>query len=100
MEETWRFQQEAIVAAVETGAAQKVLDLPLPELGPYSLAFSRSGRHALLGGNKGHLAVMEWQKAHLTSEIQVSSGAGWGACSMVLTSRGSSTAASTSCTQH
>lgn len=71
IEETWRFQQQDIVAAVETGAAAKVFDLSLPQLGPYNVAFSRSGRHMLLGGLKGHLAVMEWQQSHLTCEVQV-----------------------------
>ncbi len=55
----------------ETGAAQKVFDLDLPELGPYNLAFNRSGRHMLLGGRKGHLAIMEWQQRHLVCEVQV-----------------------------
>lgn len=55
----------------EVGAAQKVFDLDLPELGPYNLAFTRSGRHLLLGGRKGHLALMEWQQRHLVCEVQV-----------------------------
>lgn len=58
----------------ETGAAQKVFDLDLPELGPYNLCFTRSGRHMLLGGRKGHLAIMEWQQRHLVCEVQVSTG--------------------------
>ncbi len=55
----------------EKGAAQKVFDLDLPELGPYNLGFTRSGRHMLLGGRKGHLAIMEWQQRHLVCEVQV-----------------------------
>ena len=55
----------------ETGAAKKVFDLDLPELGPYNLTFTRSGRHMLLGGRKGHLALMEWQQRHLVCEVQV-----------------------------
>jgi U3 small nucleolar RNA-associated protein 7 len=71
MEDTWRFKQEDIAAATEYGAAKKVIHLDLPELGPYKCAFSRSGRHMVLGGAMGHLAVMEWQRAHLTCEVQV-----------------------------
>ena len=71
MEETWRFKQEDIAAATERGAANKIVHLDLPELGPYKCAFSRSGRHMVLGGARGHLAVMEWQRAHLTCEVQV-----------------------------
>jgi U3 small nucleolar RNA-associated protein 7 len=71
IEETWQIQQQQIVAAVEQGAARKAFDLLLPDLGPYRCAYSRAGRHMLLGGAKGHLAVMEWQSGHLTCEVQV-----------------------------
>lgn len=71
MERTWRFQQQAIVKAAEAGAARKVFDLSLTELGPYSLDVSRSGRHMLLGGRKGHLALMDWQRMHTVCEVQV-----------------------------
>ena len=71
IEETWQIKQQQIVAAVEQGAARKAFDLSLPELGPYSIAYSRNGRHMVLGGAKGHLAVMEWQTGHLTCEVQV-----------------------------
>lgn len=30
-----------------------------------------AGKHMVLGGAKGHLAVMEWSKAHLVTELQV-----------------------------
>lgn len=79
IEETWQIQQQQIVAAVEQGAARKAFDLQLPQLGPYSIAYTRSGRHMVLGGARGHLAVMEWQRSHLTCEVQVGAGtAGWG----------------------
>ena len=63
--------QEDIVQEAEVGAARKVFDLDLPELGPYNLAFTRSGAHLLLGGRKGHLALMDWQQRHLICEVQV-----------------------------
>jgi hypothetical protein len=72
IEETWQIQQQQIVAAVEQGAARKAFDLSLHDLGPYRCAYSRAGRHMVLGGAKGHLAVMEWQSGHLTCEVQVS----------------------------
>ncbi|KAF6265288.1 WD40-repeat-containing domain protein [Scenedesmus sp. NREL 46B-D3] len=71
IEETWQIQQQQIVGAVEQGAARKAFDLSLPDLGPYRCAYSRAGRHMVLGGTKGHLAVMEWQSGHLTCEVQV-----------------------------
>ncbi|KAI7836421.1 hypothetical protein COHA_009721 [Chlorella ohadii] len=71
MERTWRFSQADIVQAVEAGAARKAFDLQLPALGPYSLSFTRSGRHMLLAGRKGHLALMDWQRHRLVCEVQV-----------------------------
>ena len=52
--------------------ARKVFDLKLSDLGPYNVAFTRSGRHMLLGGRKGHLALMDWQRMHSVCEVQVS----------------------------
>ncbi len=57
--------------AVEAGAARKAFDLSLPQLGPYTLSFTRSGRHMLLAGRKGHLALMDWQRSRLICEVQV-----------------------------
>eukprot|EP00775_Hariotina_reticulata_P010913 gene10913-11067_t len=71
IEETWQIQQQQIVNAVEQGAARKAFDLALPELGPYSMSYSRSGRHMVIGGMKGHLAVMDWQTGQLSCEVQV-----------------------------
>jgi hypothetical protein len=48
----------------------QIFDLNL-DLGPYNCAYSRNGRHLLLGGRKGHLALMDWEKASLEMEIQV-----------------------------
>lgn len=74
IEETWQIQQQQIVSAVEQGAARKAFDLQLPDLGPYCAAYTRAGRHMVLGGARGHLAVMEWQRGHLTCEVQVCVG--------------------------
>lgn len=56
---------------MEEGAARRAFDLSLPALGPYNLDFSRSGRHLLLAGRKGHLALMDWQRSRLICEVQV-----------------------------
>ena len=72
MERTWRFGQEDLVREVEVGAAAKAFDLSLPDLGPYNLDFTRSGRYMLLGGRKGHLGILDWQRAHLVTELQAS----------------------------
>ncbi|PNW74954.1 hypothetical protein CHLRE_12g502800v5 [Chlamydomonas reinhardtii] len=72
VERTWNFKQQDIVAAVDVTAARKAFDLSLPELGPYGgLAFTRNGRFMLMGGTKGHLALMDWQRSQLVCEVQV-----------------------------
>ena len=63
--------QEAILEEADAGVSGRVFDLALPELGPYNLAFTRSGRHMLLGGRRGHLALLDWQQRHLVAEVQV-----------------------------
>ena len=71
MERTYRFKQEDIAKELDTISARKVFDLTLPELGPYDISYTRNGKHMLLGGGKGHLAIMEWSRAHLVTEVQV-----------------------------
>ncbi|KAK2080015.1 hypothetical protein QBZ16_002410 [Prototheca wickerhamii] len=71
MERTWRFQQADIVQAVESGAASKAFDLSLPTFAPYKLATTRSGRHLLMGGRRGHLALMDRYQQHVVCEVQV-----------------------------
>ena len=56
---------------IEIGASRKVFDLRLSELGPYNIDFSRSGRYMLIGGQKGHLGLMDWQSGHNFCEVQV-----------------------------
>lgn len=71
VERTWNFKQEEIVKVVDTSAARKAFDLNLTELGPYSLDFTRSGRYMLMGGMRGHIALMDWQRSALVTEVQV-----------------------------
>eukprot|EP00899_Mesostigma_viride_P003355 jgi/Mesvir1/1301/Mv03765-RA.3 len=71
MEETWRFQQDEIVKALDINAAKKAFDLQLTELGPYRVDFTHNGRYLALAGRKGHLALMDWARARLITEVQV-----------------------------
>mmetsp|Transcript_37780 Transcript_37780/g.70924 ORF Transcript_37780/g.70924 Transcript_37780/m.70924 type:complete len:546 (-) Transcript_37780:283-1920(-) len=71
MERTYRFKQEDLVEAVDVTTAQKAFDLQLPELGPYSVDYTSNGKHMVMGGAKGHLAVLEWSTKHLVTELQV-----------------------------
>jgi len=68
---TTRFKQREIAANVDAQTRRKLFDLDLPGLGPYRVRFSRNGRHVVLGGRKGHLAVLEWQAMKSVTEVQV-----------------------------
>ena len=54
-----------------TQAAQNIFDLTLSEFGPYKgLDVTRNGRNLLLGGKKGHLALLDWKEKDLRLEFQ------------------------------
>ena len=69
MERTYRFSQEALVEAADVTAARKAFDLSLA-LGPYSVDYTPNGRHLLLGGRRGHLALVDWTRPRLVTEVQ------------------------------
>ncbi|CAI5520985.1 unnamed protein product, partial [Closterium sp. Naga37s-1] len=71
VERTSNVSQADIVQHVGAASRRAAFDLKLPELGPYKAAYSLNGRSLLLGGRKGHLAVVEWRRCHVTTEIQV-----------------------------
>ncbi|GAQ78070.1 WD40 repeat-like superfamily protein [Klebsormidium nitens] len=71
VERTQNYRQEAILPHLDLTSQRKIFDLRLPDLGPYSLDYTRSGRHLLVGGRKGHLAIMDWARAQLVTELQV-----------------------------
>eukprot|EP00892_Ulva_mutabilis_P007577 jgi/Ulvmu1/5191/UM021_0208.1 len=71
LEKTRQFKQQDIVQEVGSGAQNLAFDLNLPTLGPYKVAMDRSGRHCVLGGSKGHLALFDWSRYHMLCELQV-----------------------------
>jgi U3 small nucleolar RNA-associated protein 7 len=71
LEKTWRLKQEDVKELVEVGAAAKRFDLTLKGLGPYTCNYSRDGRWLLLGGRKGHVAMVDWSRHKVTCETQV-----------------------------
>ena len=75
-DEGFAVKQAALVREAEEGAARKAFDLALPALGPYALDWTRNGRFLLLGGRRGHLALLDWQSAKLLCEVQVRWGTG------------------------
>jgi len=71
MEKTFKFKQEDIVKNVDISSAQKHFDLKFDQFGPYSLNYSRNGRHLLIGGKKGHIGAFDWQSGKLSCEIHL-----------------------------
>ena len=57
--------------AVDINAARKAFDLSLPTLGPYSVDFTPNGRDLLIGGRKGHIAMIGWWDYKLVTEVQL-----------------------------
>ncbi|GER30276.1 transducin/WD40 repeat-like superfamily protein [Striga asiatica] len=71
IEKTWRIKQEAIGSEVDILSRRKQFDIILPDLGPYTLDFSLSGRYMVAGGRKGHLALLDMKNMDLIKEFQV-----------------------------
>ncbi|XP_065176209.1 uncharacterized protein LOC135806009 [Sycon ciliatum] len=71
LEKTYKFQQKDITTAVDVASARKHFNLSLEDFGPYQLDYSRDGRHLLLGGRKGHVALMDWQSHKLECEFHL-----------------------------
>eukprot|EP00894_Picocystis_sp_ML_P000298 jgi/Pico_ML_1/50815/g1956.t1 len=71
IEQTFQFQQRDIVKQVDARSASKAFDLRLDEQGPYNVDYSINGRYLLLGGSRGHLAHMDWQKGKVFTEVQL-----------------------------
>lgn len=77
MERTARLTQREIRNSISVEAAHKSFSLDLSGgktnvgRGPYRCAYTRNGRHLLLGGRKGHLAALDWQTGKLMCEIDV-----------------------------
>ncbi|RYY34237.1 hypothetical protein EON62_03475, partial [archaeon] len=71
MERTYKFKQTDIAEAVDLGVARKAIDFKLDTYGPYRAKYSRTGRHMLLGGAKGHIALVDWNKYAVAAEFNV-----------------------------
>uniref|UniRef100_A0A1I8N4Q7 BING4 C-terminal domain-containing protein n=1 Tax=Musca domestica TaxID=7370 RepID=A0A1I8N4Q7_MUSDO len=69
-EVTAEYRQEEIAANVDIQSASKLFKLNL-EFGPYSMRYSRNGRHLLLGGRKGHVSSFDWVTKKMHCEMNV-----------------------------
>lgn len=52
-------------------SSSKIFDLHLTDHAPYVFNYSRNGRYILLGGEKGHMAHVDWHKSKSSTEFYV-----------------------------
>ena len=71
LEQTWKLRQEELKKHVDVQTASQMFSLDLPQLGPYTLNFSRNGRHLLLGGKKGHVALIDSLRMDVVKELHL-----------------------------
>ncbi|KAL4589512.1 hypothetical protein LXL04_002419 [Taraxacum kok-saghyz] len=71
IEKTWRFSQQAIAQEVDIASRKNQFDIVLPDLGPYTIDYTASGRYMLTAGRKGHLAIMDLHTLKPVKDFQV-----------------------------
>ena len=70
-ERTLKVTQAELKKTLPMQNAHDIFDLRLKDFGPYSgLSVTRNGQYVLLGGRKGHLAMLEWKRKSLLMEFQ------------------------------
>ncbi|XP_065067796.1 uncharacterized protein LOC135693289 isoform X1 [Rhopilema esculentum] len=71
MERTYKFTQKEISKSVDVASAAKSFELKLDKFGPYKVNYTRNGRFLLMGGQRGHLATIDWNSKRLGCEFHV-----------------------------
>ncbi len=67
----FKITQKELKEYVDENASGNILDLNLPELGPYLIKYSRNGKYQLFGGRKGHLAIVDCHNRTVKLEMQL-----------------------------
>ncbi|CAG8655587.1 592_t:CDS:10 [Funneliformis caledonium] len=71
IEKTFNITQKQLKDNVDEDSTKKIFDLKLTNFGPYSLDYTRNGRHMVIGGQKGHISSFDWMGNKLNCEIYV-----------------------------
>lgn len=71
LERTYKVRQDEIKQDVAVETANKVFDLKLEGLGPYTVDYTRNGRGLLLAGRKGHVSTIDWRNGQIGCELQL-----------------------------
>ena len=69
-ERTLKVTQNDLKNILPIQNAHDIFNLNMPDFGPYAVDITRNGKHLLLGGRKGHLAMLEWKTKNLVCEFQ------------------------------
>ncbi|GJT62336.1 probable U3 small nucleolar RNA-associated protein 7 [Tanacetum coccineum] len=71
IEKTRRFDQHAIAKEVDVASRKNQFDLILPDLGPYTLDYTASGRYMVALGRKGHVTLLDLHTMKPIKDVQV-----------------------------
>jgi U3 small nucleolar RNA-associated protein 7 len=75
-EKTLKISQDYLSENLPKYNKDNIFNLDLP-YGPYIIDYSLNGSHLLLGGEKGHLAMIEWRTKNLVCELNVNEKINW-----------------------
>lgn len=69
-EKTLKVSQDFLIQNLPKYNKDNIFNLDLP-YGPYSIDYSSNGSSVLLGGEKGHISIIEWRDKNLVCELNV-----------------------------
>ena len=69
MERTHKLKQTELSSHVDEQTSDQIYDLSLTSYSPYNVTYDRPGRHLLLTGRTGHVAIMDALTRTLQREL-------------------------------
>ena len=69
-EKTLKVSQDYLTQNLPKYNKDNIFNLDLP-YGPYNVDYSLNGSSVLIGGEKGHLSVLQWREKNLLCELNV-----------------------------